>query len=117
MDYQTVLVETDTRNSVAMISLNRPDILNALNKQLSRDFTAAIGEVEVNRDIRAVVITGKGKAFSAGGDLAAFKASQKPDQFLYDVAKIFHEGMLSIRRMRAPVIAAVNGACFGVPGW
>jgi 2-(1,2-epoxy-1,2-dihydrophenyl)acetyl-CoA isomerase len=114
MDYETVKIDLVADNSIAVIELNRPDALNAINPQLATDFVAAIKELEKNEGIRAVVITGKGKAFSAGGDLAAFKASQNPKNFLYDLAKIFHAGIISIRQMRAPVIAAINGACFGV---
>lgn len=114
MKYETIEVEHIEDGSIALVQLNRPEALNTLNFKLASDFVSAIEEIENNKDIRAVIITGKGKGFSAGGDLAAFKSAQEPGQFLYDLADEFHKGILAIRRMNTPAIAAVNGACFGV---
>jgi 2-(1,2-epoxy-1,2-dihydrophenyl)acetyl-CoA isomerase len=64
--------------------------------------------------LRAVIITGNGKAFCAGGDLAAFKSSHAPGKFLTELATRFHESIKRIRSMDAPFIAAIHGPCMGV---
>jgi len=114
MKYETIEIEYIENKSIALLQLNRPEALNTLNFKLASDFVSAIEGIEKNKDIRAVIITGKGKGFSAGGDLAEFESAIEPGQFLYDLANTFHKGILAIRRMNTPVIAAVNGPCFGV---
>ena len=66
--YETVLVER--HGSVAVVSLNRPDNLNSFNKTLRRELLLAVREVNGDDSVRAVVVTGVGRAFSAGADLA-----------------------------------------------
>ncbi len=112
MKYKTIEIEFQKDGKVALLKLNRPDALNSLNFQLAKDFVSGIKEISENA--RAVVITGNGKAFSAGGDLGEFKTSGDPKQFLLDLAGEFHKGVKILRKMDAPVVAAVNGSCFGV---
>jgi 2-(1,2-epoxy-1,2-dihydrophenyl)acetyl-CoA isomerase len=114
MNYETVKVDIIKEGSIALIYLNRPDAFNAVNPQIAGDLVAALKEVADNEAIRAVIITGKGGAFSGGGDLIAFKKAENPKNFIYDLAKKFHEGIMVMRNMKAPVISAINGACFGV---
>ena len=114
MKYETIEIEYIEKGSIALLQLNRPEVLNTLNFKLASDFVSAIEKIEKNKDIRAVIITGKGKGFSAGGDLTEFKSAMEPGQFLYDLADEFHKGILAIRRMNTPFIAAINGPCFGV---
>ncbi len=114
MKYETIEIEYIKNKSIALLQLNRPEALNTLNFKLASDFVSAIEEIEKNKDVRVVIITGKGKGFSAGGDLSEFKSATEPGQFLYDLADEFHKGIRAIRRMNAPVIAAINGPCFGV---
>ncbi|MHA1791466.1 MAG: enoyl-CoA hydratase/isomerase family protein [Promethearchaeota archaeon] len=99
---------------ILILKLNRPRALNALNKQLAAEFTEALNEAEQDEKLRAIIITGNGKAFCAGGDLAAFKSSEDPATFLKELATKFHEGIKKIRYLDVPVIAAINGPCFGV---
>ncbi len=110
---KTVELEIREEGRVAFVELNRPDSLNALNPPLAEDFTRVVGHLE-DENIRAVIITGKGKAFCAGGDLAAFKEAADPKAFLHDLAANFHRSILKIRKMKAPWIASINGPCFGV---
>lgn len=115
MEQKTIKLDFLDDEAIAVITLNRPDALNALNEQLASDFVRAIGDVQGKEGTtRAVVITGSGKAFSAGGDLGAFKQATDPGQFLHALARNFHEGIKIMRRIDAPVIAAINGACMGV---
>ena len=114
MSNNLVELEVVENNTIAILSLNRPDALNALNMPLTEDFGKAVRQVVQNPKIRAAIVTGKGKAFCAGGDLGAFKASKEPGTFLYDLAAAFHKSVLTIRGMNIPWIAAINGPCFGV---
>lgn len=114
MNLETIELEILEDDNIAIIRLNRPKALNALNIQLAKDFVEAVNEMDSKSSIRAVIVTGNGKAFSAGGDLMAFKSSDDPRQFLYDLAEMFHRGIIKLRNMDAPFIAAINGSCFGV---
>ncbi|MGV9198202.1 MAG: enoyl-CoA hydratase/isomerase family protein [Promethearchaeia archaeon] len=95
-----------------MLSLNRPGKLNALNTQLADDFIAAAKFID-SQSLQSLIITGKGKAFCAGGDLLEFHKSDEPD-FLYNLANKFHEGIRILKEDLPPSIAAINGACMGV---
>ncbi len=111
---ETIILEIEESENYAIIYLNRPDQLNALNFQLAEDFYSVMETIARNETIRSIVITGKGNAFCAGGDLGAFKKAEEPDTFLFDLATIFHKGIKLLKTLNAPSIAAVNGACFGV---
>ena len=65
------------RGPVAVLTLNRPEKLNALNNQLISALTTALDEMELDRSVRAIVVTGAGRAFSAGADIAEFQAHMK----------------------------------------
>jgi 2-(1,2-epoxy-1,2-dihydrophenyl)acetyl-CoA isomerase len=114
MEPSTVDVEIMDQGKIALVGLNRPDALNALNPRLAEDLGKAVDQLEEDKDIRAVILMGRGRAFSAGGDLAAFKDATDPRQFLHDLAATMHQSILKIRAMSAPWIAAINGPCFGV---
>jgi 2-(1,2-epoxy-1,2-dihydrophenyl)acetyl-CoA isomerase len=102
-------VEVSREGAVQTITLNRPDKLNAFTQTLHAELHTAL---EQARDpaVRAVVITGAGRGFSAGQDLTAFGESG-------DVAAMlratYHVNVLAIRSLEKPVIAAVNGVCAG----
>ena len=67
MAYKTILLDTEA--SVGLITLNRPDAMNALNSELMSELTAALDEYEVDANIGCIVITGSAKAFAAGADI------------------------------------------------
>ena len=67
MDYKTVTFELSDR--IATITLNRPDRLNAINEEMREDFSRLFTEIQTNEDIGVIIITGAGRAFSAGGDI------------------------------------------------
>lgn len=112
--FKTIILELLESEGLATIILNRPDQLNALNNQLSDDFYEAIKEVSEKDSIRCLIITGKGKAFCAGGDLIEFRQSDAPGNFLHDLAANFHRSINILKTMKTPSIAAINGACYGV---
>ena len=102
------------QGEVALVRFNRPEALNALNTQFAEDFDRVVDQLNEEETIRAVLVTGEGRAFCAGGDLAEFRAAEDPKQFLHDLAGSVHKSVLKIRGMNAPWVAAINGACFGV---
>jgi 2-(1,2-epoxy-1,2-dihydrophenyl)acetyl-CoA isomerase len=110
MSYETIQLEM--RGAVCVLTLNRPDRLNALNVQVAKDFKAAVGEA-LERRARAIVLTGAGRAFSAGGDLRAMQEIANQDgrveAFFDEPLRLLNEGILLIRKTPVPFIAAVNG--------
>jgi len=110
----TVELEVVEDGKIALVSFDRPDALNALNTQLAEDLREVVDQLIEEEKIRAVLLTGKGRAFCAGGDLAEFRAAEDPKQFIHKLAGIVHKCVLKIRGMNAPWIAVINGACFGV---
>jgi len=113
MSYETIDLEILDDGALAVVHLNRPQARNALDPRLARDFVLCMREIGGREGLRAAVVTGRGSAFSAGGDLAAFHATDDPRHFLHELAVEYHEGIIGIRRMRVPFVAAINGACFG----
>jgi 2-(1,2-epoxy-1,2-dihydrophenyl)acetyl-CoA isomerase len=111
--YETVNLER--RDGVGWIELNRPDALNAWNKQFGLDLHAAVMEVAGDDEVRAVVITGAGRGFSSGADLkAGFDPTPEGHPDVTTALKRYHEIMLAIRTMPKPVLAGVHGAAVGI---
>jgi 2-(1,2-epoxy-1,2-dihydrophenyl)acetyl-CoA isomerase len=105
------------RGAGAKIELNRPETRNAWNDQFSQDLLAVIREVTDDPGIRAVLVTGAGRAFSSGADLkeAAARAQSGEPRDVYRVlTERYHPLITGIRRMPKPVIAGVNGAAAGI---
>jgi 2-(1,2-epoxy-1,2-dihydrophenyl)acetyl-CoA isomerase len=116
-DLQTVNLRRD--GAAATIELNRPEALNAWNGQLGRDLLAAIQEVAEDDDVRAVVVTGAGRAFSSGADLKDLSGrEQRTAEGHVDVRSVlterYHPIITTIRTMPKPVVAAVNGPAVGI---
>jgi len=114
MSYETIQLEM--REAVGLLTLNRPDRLNALTVQVANDFNAAVAEA-IERGARVIVITGAGRAFSAGGDLRAMQEIAKNDgrseAFFDEPLRILNEAIVLIRETPVPFIAAVNGVASG----
>ncbi len=112
MAYETLLY--DVADGVATITFNRPDAANAMSPLCAREFNLVSLEVEDNADVRAVVITGNGKMFCAGGDLAAFHAAgDGARKLMLEMTGDLHVGISRLTRNDAPVIGAINGTAAG----
>ena len=104
----------DRQDGVAEITFNRPDAANALDLETSRDFMEIAIRCDEDPAVRAVVLTGKGKMFSAGGDLGSFaKAGDQMAALLKEMTTYLHAAISRLARMRAPVIGAINGTAAG----
>lgn len=114
MAYETLQFEM--RETVAVVTLNRPDALNALTTQVAVDFKSAFAEAH-QHGARAIVLTGAGRAFCAGGDLREMQKIAKHEgrleAFFDEPLQLLHDCVLLIRQAPLPVIAAVNGAASG----
>jgi enoyl-CoA hydratase/carnithine racemase len=97
--------------TAAIVWLNRPDALNAMTWQAVVDLGAALDAAERDASIRAVLITGRGRAFSAGGDINAYKNLQADDAAFTDFVDDFCRITEGISEMSKPVIALANGLC------
>jgi 2-(1,2-epoxy-1,2-dihydrophenyl)acetyl-CoA isomerase len=103
----------------AKIELNRPDSLNSWNTQLSADLWAAFEQVRDDDDVRAVLVTGAGRAFCSGADLKDMQArdlvteDDHPD-LQRSLRERYHPVLTGLRRLPKPVVSAVNGPCVGV---
>jgi 2-(1,2-epoxy-1,2-dihydrophenyl)acetyl-CoA isomerase len=102
-------VEVTREGAVQTIAFNRPDKMNAFNRALHASLREALREAR-DPEVRAVVITGAGRAFSAGQDLTEFGETGDVGAALRET---YHPNVLAVRALEKPVIAAVNGACAG----
>jgi 2-(1,2-epoxy-1,2-dihydrophenyl)acetyl-CoA isomerase len=110
---KTLLFEV--REHVAHITLNRPEVSNAMNLDMARELYEAAFECEQSNDVRAVLITGVGRAFCSGGDVKSFAAqgSDTLPAYYRRLTLFLHQAIHRFARMRAPVIMAVNGVAGG----
>jgi enoyl-CoA hydratase len=101
----------DKQNGVAVIRLNRPQVLNAMNKRLWLDLQAALDDARRDAQIKVVVITGEGRAFSTGADLKESKSRSIEEYRAYLVS--LQEVSRAVIRFEKPTIAAINGYAIG----
>ena len=108
MAYETITVDVD--DHVALIKLNRPDALNALNQHLLGELMDALEAADRNDSVRCIVVTGSDKAFAAGADI-----KEMSDMSFAEVnqANLFADASHRITRIRKPIIAAVSGYALG----
>ncbi|MBU2609683.1 MAG: enoyl-CoA hydratase/isomerase family protein [Chloroflexi bacterium] len=107
MSYTTILIET--RGRVGLITLNRPEAMNALNGTLLSELMAALSAFDADDNIGAVVITGSERAFAAGADIKEMAEATAVEM----LAGSFVESFDGIRKIKKPVIAAVSGYALG----
>jgi enoyl-CoA hydratase len=108
MAYETLLVETD--GAVGIITLNRPEALNALNAKLCAELVDALGKWDADASIGCVILTGAGRAFAAGADIKEMAPRSYMDVYQADLFGAFEHAVSSFRK---PLIAAVNGFALG----
>jgi enoyl-CoA hydratase/carnithine racemase len=126
MNYETIRYEVD--NGVATLTLNRPDVLNAMNRQMTQELIDSFDQSDRDDNVRAVIVTGAGRGFCGGADLSKgasiFDKSGQPDSAVRADGSIDYSkpsardggGLLALRIFQSlkPVIAAINGPAVGV---
>jgi enoyl-CoA hydratase len=103
------LILTEIRDRVGLITLNRPEALNAINGAMIDELVAAIAAFDADDDIGAIVVTGSARAFAAGADVKEMASLTEADAIARDYLGAFER----IASARKPIIAAVSGYCFG----
>jgi enoyl-CoA hydratase len=110
MAYQTIIA--DTENNICVVTINRPDKLNALNKTVFDELDMVIAQIESNDEIKSAIITGSGaKAFVAGADITEFEGLNNAEAA--QLAKRGQDTFFRIENCSKPIIAAVNGFALG----
>jgi len=115
-ELETMRLEID--GEIGTLTLDRPDVFNAMSPQMIGEFTVAFAWLADRAPLRALVVTGSGKAFSSGGDVGWFRKGVESEDFDLpsDVrrgAEVLHQAIVDLRRIPYPVIAAVNGPAAG----
>ncbi len=107
-------IEIKQHGNVTEVVLNRPESYNAFNLEMITELANDLTQIATDNSVRGVAITGKGKAFCAGGDLKwATEFSKKAGSSFHALASQLHLATVEIRRMKKPVIAAINGTAAG----
>jgi 2-(1,2-epoxy-1,2-dihydrophenyl)acetyl-CoA isomerase len=107
-------LEVKQDGNITQVILNRPEAYNAFNLEVVTELTKHLTQLAADSSVRGIIITGKGKAFCAGGDLKwAIEYSKNTGSSFHMLASQFHLAIMEIRRMKKPVIAAINGAAAG----
>ncbi len=109
MELKTILLEKE--GNIAVLSFNRPEVMNALNSEVLNELDLAIDEIKKSEDVYVLIITGAGKAFVAGADISEMKSKSLEEGRLFSDmgSKVFRK----IELLEKPVIAAVNGFALG----
>ncbi len=109
MEYENLVVEKD--GNVAIVKINRPKVMNALNTAVLNEIRSVFNELDADDDVYCIVLTGEGKAFVAGADIAEMK------EYSGEQARVFSENgqdaFRTIERIGKPVIGAINGFALG----
>ncbi len=109
MVYKNILLEK--RDRIGIITINRPDVLNSLNIETIKELTKVIEELEDDKKIKSVILTGKGKAFIAGADIKQMKNMTPMES--KEFAEAGNNMLFKIEKSRLPFIAAINGYALG----
>ena len=111
MGYETFTIERDG-DGTAVLWIDRPDKLNAMDPAFFAELPAALAELDADPEVEVCVLTGRGRAFSAGGDIASFDALNDVDSYRRHL-RLVYDGFHSVERCQVPVIGAVNGIAYG----
>lgn len=114
MSDDLVLAEIDAATGIATITINRPKVLNALDVATARAFLQAVRKATSTKGVRCIVLSGSGRAFMAGGDVAAFGTDpERAAEVVHDLLDALHPALTALRESSAPVIASVRGVAAG----
>jgi len=112
MDYEQIIYQKD-KKGIVTITINRPEVRNALNRVVRQDLRKAIAEIQKDKDVRVVIITGaEDKAFIAGADVSILK-SQSPFSIEEFTSTLSQQLYSDIESLPIPVISMINGYCLG----
>lgn len=111
MSWETVSYQVE--DGVAVVSLNRPEVVNAINEQLGQDLYAAMKQVDADESVKVAVLTGTGRGFCAGQDLSDATAVKGELHLANSVRDRYNPLLAKMNTLRVPLLAAVNGAAAG----
>lgn len=111
MNYETLLV--DVSDGIGTITLNRPDVFNAANEQLTTDLQSALAVMHESPDVRCVVLTGAGKAFCSGQDLKDAPSGGGKRSLRDSLERRYNPIVRAMQQMPKPIIAGINGVAAG----
>jgi len=113
MEFENIIYDKDKEKGIAKLTINRPEVRNALNAATRQEIRNALGEIEKDEDVRVVIITGAGeKAFISGADITAFKDAT-PIVMEESASTLGQQLFSNIENLNVPVIAMINGFCLG----
>jgi 2-(1,2-epoxy-1,2-dihydrophenyl)acetyl-CoA isomerase len=115
MDYDTIIWEQS--GAVGRLTLNRPETLNAWTEQLGMELKQCVEREAADASVRAVLVTGAGRAFSSGADLKTGVTHMAEDgmpDIRRELNEIYHPALAGVRRLPKPVLAAINGPAVGI---
>ncbi|MBK9730929.1 MAG: enoyl-CoA hydratase/isomerase family protein [Chitinophagaceae bacterium] len=109
MSFEFIIVNPQVEQHIALITLNRPKELNALNRQLMTELMEALQQLDTDENVRAIIITGNEKAFAAGADIKEMSEASAMEMLKADQFRTWDQ----VKKTRKPMIAAVSGFALG----
>ena len=106
-------IELKIENNIAYITLNRPEVFNSFNREMALSLQSILDDCQVNPEVRAIVLTGNGKAFCAGQDLKEVTSPELNPGFKKILDEHYNPIISRIRNIEKPIVAAVNGVAAG----
>ena len=112
-DHAYARIKFELNENYAVVTLNRPKLRNAIDMEMMHELNHALQEIKLRPELRAVILTGSGDVFCAGGDLKEMKNAEDKYTFLRNLSKTINRNTLEFRNLEIPVICLVNGMAYG----